>query len=115
MGRYRKTSDDRIWKLAQQKTRSCSENLAREIEKAKKEGITNQLINKTLNCLPNFLGCFPEDHFDNLIVNQYPSFVIANIDSHDMKGSHWIAIGIFQNSIEIFDPLGFTIDRKSVV
>ena len=109
MGHYRKTSDDRIWKLGQQKARSCSENLARETEKAKKEGITNKLLNKSLNCLPNFLGCFPEDQFDNLIINQFPSFLIANIDSQNMRGSHWLAIGIFKNSIEIFDPLGFTI------
>ena len=109
MGRYRKASNDRIWKLGQQKARRCSQNFARETKKAKKEGITNQNINNSLKCQPNFIGCFPEDHFDNLIINQYPTFVIANIDSHYMKGSHWIAIGIFENSIEIFDPLGFTI------
>ena len=109
MGRYRKTSDDRIWKLGQQETRRCSQNFGREIEKAKKEGITNIFLNQSLTCLPNFLGCFPEDQINNLTINQFPSFLIANIDSHDMQGSHWLAIGIFKYSIEIFDPLGFKI------
>ena len=109
MGKIRKTNNDRIWKLGQQKARSCSENLAREIKKTKKAGITNLYINQTLTCLPNFLGCIPEDHFGDLVIKNYPAFVIANIDSHLMKGSHWLAIGIFKNSIEIFDPLGFKI------
>ena len=32
-----------------------------------------------------------------------------------MKGSHWIAIGIFNDKIEIFDPLGFDIFNWSKV
>ena len=35
--------------------------------------------------------------------------MIVNVDSTEMNGSHWLAIGIFRETIEIFDPLGFTI------
>ena len=108
MVKHRKIDHDRIWKLGQQAARRCSQNFAREIKEAKK-GLTAQFINNSLNCLPNFIGCLAENQFSNLVVTQFPTFVIANVDSYQMKGSHWLAIGIFQNSLEIFDPLGFTI------
>ena len=114
MGQYGKSNNDRVWKLGQQAARSCGKNIGREIKKTKK-GITSQSLNQFLNCLPNFLGCFAENQFSNLIVTQYPTFVIANIDSYNMKGSHWLTIGIFRDSIEIFDPLGFTIFNWSRV
>ena len=30
-----------------------------------------------------------------------------NIDSFYLPGSHWLAIGLFKDTLEIFDPLGF--------
>ena len=108
MVQRRKTNNDRIWQLGQQAARRCSQNLAREIEKTQK-GITTQELNNILNCLPNYIGCFAENQFSNITINQFPAFIIANVDSYHMKGSHWLAIGIFENTIEIFDPLGFTI------
>ena len=108
MVNHRTANHDRVWKLGQQAARRCSQNFTREIEKTK-EGITAQYIQNTLNCLPNFIGCLAENQFSNLVITQFPTFVIANVDSYQMKGSHWLAIGIFQNTIEIFDPLGFTI------
>merc|ERR1711917_31977 len=104
----RKTNNDRIWQLGQQAARRCSQDLTREIEKAQK-GITSQELNNILNCLPNYIGCFSENQFSNIIITQFPTFIIANLDSYQMKGSHWLAIGIFEKTIEIFDPLGFTI------
>ena len=108
MVQRRKTNNDRIWKLGQQAARRCSQNLTREIEKTQK-GLTAQDLNNILNCLPNYIGCFAENQFSNIIINQFPAFIIANVDSYHMKGSHWLAIGIFENTIEIFDPLGFKI------
>ena len=108
MVKHRAANHDRVWKLGQQAARGCSQDFAREIEKTKK-GITAQFIQKSLNCLPNFIGCLAENQFSNLVITQFPTFVVANVDSYRMKGSHWIAIGIFKTSIEIFDPLGFTI------
>ena len=109
MGRTnRQTKHDRIWKLGQQKARSCSKDLARKIEKTK-EAMNADFITKSLKCQPNFLGCFAQNQFENFTVNQYPTFMIVNTDSYNMKGSHWLAIGIFEKTIEIFDPLGFQI------
>ena len=109
MGQYnRKTKYDRFWKLGQQATRRCSKNITREI-KEKKTGLNSQFLTDSLNCLPNFLGCLAENQLSDLVITQFPSFLIANIDSYYSKGSHWLAIGIFKDTIEIFDPLGFTI------
>ena len=108
MASRRKTNNDRIWKLGQQAARRCSQNLTREIEKTQK-GLTAQDLNNILNCLPNYIGCFAENQFSDIIITQFPAFLIANVDSYHMKGSHWLAIGIFENTIEIFDPLGFKI------
>ena len=102
------TRNDRIWKLGQQAARRCSQDLAREIEKTK-TGLTAQFITRSLKCLPNFIGCFAENQLSTLVITQFPTFLIANVDSFNMKGSHWLAFGIFDTSIEIFDPLGFTI------
>ena len=114
MVKCRKTSNDRIWKLGQQTARRCSQDIAREIKK-EKEGINAQFLTQSLKGLPNFIGCFAENQLSSIIINQYPTFVIANVDSFNMKGSHWLAIGIFKTSIEIFDPLGFTIFNWSRV
>ena len=108
MVQRRKTNNDRIWKLGQQAARRCSQNLTREI-KATQKALTAQNLNQTLNCHPNYIGSFAENQFTNITINQFPAFIIANVDSYHMKGSHWIAIGIFEKSLEIFDPLGFTI------
>ena len=108
MVQYRSTRNDRIWKLGKQATRRCSQDLAREIEKTK-EGLNSRFLTQSLKCLPNFIGCFAENQLSSLVITQYPTYLIANVDSFQMKGSHWLAIGIFENSIEIFDPLGFTI------
>ena len=108
MVQRRKTDNDRIWKLGQQAARSCSQNLTRETETTQK-ALTAQKLNHILNCQPNYIGCFAENQFSNITINQFPAFIIANVDSYHMKGSHWLAIGIFEKSLEIFDPLGFTI------
>ena len=108
MVKARKPSYDRFWKLGQQAAHRCSQEFASKIKETQK-GVTSLFITENLKCLPNFLGCYPENNLSSLIVNVYPTFFIVNIDSDYMKGSHWLAIGIFKNSIEIYDPLGFTI------
>ena len=114
MVKHCKTRNDRIWKLGQQKTRRCSQDIAREIEKTKK-GLNSEFLTQSLKCLPNFIGCYAENQLSSLVITQYPTFLIVNTDSFKMKGSHWLAIGVFKNSIEIFDPLGFTIFNWSRV
>ena len=71
--------------------------------------MTGQYITTSLKCTPNFIGCFAQDELENLTITSFPSFLIVNIDSSESQGSHWIAIGIFTERIEIFDSLGFDI------
>ena len=75
--------------------------------KQNKKGATNSTINYLLNCVPNFIGCFAEDELSSMMFNSFPCFLIVNIDPAHMTGSHWLALGIFRDRIEIFDPLGF--------
>lgn len=73
---------------------------------ASKTGLDCATILSLINCFPNFLGCFSQDTLDNSFV-RFPCMFIVNIDSYDQKGSHWLAIGLFKDTLEIFDPLGF--------
>ena len=107
----------RNWKLAKQEASNCSKTFAKQIKSSQKEkkGLSGEFITSSLACSPNFIGCFAEDELNSLTITSFPSFLIANIDSSEMKGSHWIAIGIFNDKIEIFDPLGFDIFNWSKV
>ena len=107
----------RNWELAKQAANHCNKTFAKEIKSVQKEkkGLNSDFITSSLNCAPNFIGCFAENELKNLTITSFPSFLIANIDSSEMKGSHWIAIGIFNEKIEIFDPLGFDIFNWSQV
>ena len=107
----------RNWELAKQAANHCNKTFAKEIKSVQKEkkGLNSDFITSSLNCAPNFIGCFAENELKNLTITSFPSFLIANIDSSEMKGSHWIAIGIFNDKIEIFDPLGFDIFNWSQV
>ena len=104
-------SNEREWKLAKQAASDCNKTFAAEIKKVEKEqkGIAAENIRSWLKCSPNFIDCFAEDELQNLTVSSFPSFLIVNIDSSKLPGSHWIAIGIFADKIEIFDALGFDI------
>ena len=105
------SSNARSWKLAKQAASHCHENFTTEIKTAKKEkkGITDQQITTWLSCCPNFIGCFAENELKNISITSFPAFLIINIDPNTSQGSHWIAVGIFKDTIEIFDPLGFDI------
>ena len=104
-----KTSD-RFWKFAKQEKNLCRYNgIQKEIKKAfeAKTGLTSTIITKALSCTPHFIGCFAENEVERLTFGSLPCFLIVNLDSSNMKGSHWIAIGLFSDQIEIFDSLGF--------
>ena len=92
--------------------RACNfEKISLKIKKAKKnqKPIKASHIHKILKCCPNFIGCFAEDELANLKLKIFPCFLIVNIDSSDLDGSHWIALGLFRDRLEIMDPLGFNI------
>ena len=75
--------------------------------KEKKKGIKETQILNFLKCAPSFIGCFAEDEVRLLSVQTTPAYLIVNVDDSSLPGSHWIAIGIFDSRIEIFDTLGF--------
>ena len=98
--------------------RVCNfKTIKEKIKKAQKykKATKASTIQRLLKCCPNFLGCFAEDELKNLTVSSFPSFLIVNIDSTKLPGSHWIAIGIFTDKIEIFDALGFDLFNWSRV
>ena len=107
----------RNWQLAKQAANNCNQTFAKEIKSSQKQkkGLSGEFITSSLACSSNFIGCYAENELNNLTITSFPSFLIANIDSSEMKGSHWIAIGIFNDKIEIFDPLGFDIFNWSKV
>ena len=72
-------------------------------------GVSSTVLVSALNCFPHFIGCVAENEIDDLVFGRLPCFIIVNIDSANLPGSHWLALGIFPESIEIFDPLGFDI------
>ena len=119
MGRETSRSRRKIFKKQQQLNQlgyassSCYRKTYRKIkkaiEKAKKreKTLTCSEILKILNCFPNFLGCFSQDSIDKLFLQNLPCIFLVNIDSRGEPGSHWIVVGLFEKTIEIFDPLGF--------
>ena len=83
--------------------------IKKEIIKTKKnkEATSSEKIINNLNCVPNFIGCFAEDEISRTTFQNFPCFLIVNIDHSSMPGSHWLAVGVFKDRVEIFDPLGF--------
>ena len=80
-----------------QKIKNCQE---------KKTGISCHDILKFTSNVPNFIGCFKQEMVEKLRVLQRPIFFMVLVGK---TRGHWICVGLFQNSIEIFDPLGFKI------
>ena len=103
------------------KTRFKTKNsLARIKETAKKaieakKGISCQEILSLTKSIPHFIGCFAQDVVTDLKFRSKPIYFLVNTDSLGSKGSHWIAIGLFHESIEVFDPLGFEIFNWSTI
>ena len=97
-----------IWKGKNQKNCNYAkiQKEAVKIQKSKK-ATSSQKIITLLNCVPNFIGCFAENEISQRSFQTFPCFLIVNIDHSSMPGSHWLALGVFKDRVEIFDPLGF--------
>ena len=105
-------NSSRFWKLAKQEKNKCgSRRIPKKIKKAikTKTGINCTFIQSILNCSPSFIGCYAENELENLVFGSLPCYIIVNLDNDQMAGSHWIAIGIFEATVEIFDSLGFNV------
>ena len=102
----------RIWKSSKLEKSHCIKARDKDkIQKAlkAKKGLKSDLIKRILKCSPNFIGCFAENELKSLYFGSLPCFLVVNLDSSYMSGSHWIGIGIFRNKLEVFDSLGFDI------
>ena len=77
-----------------------------KIAQKNQTGLNCKTILSVLKCFPNFLGCFAQDTLEDSFI-RFPCTLLVNIDSFYLPGSHWIAIGFFKDTLEIFDPLGF--------
>ena len=103
------------WKRFRQsstkKTFNCSQRIKTKVKKAKNGGsFDEKTIESILSCRNSFAGCYAANELENLFIKT-PCFIIVNLDDRQMNGSHWIAIGCFQNKLEIFDPLGFDLSK----
>ena len=85
-------------------------NKHREMQKAIQKTKTTPLntldLLKLLRNQPQFLGVFASDELKYLKIVDYPVYFIANLDSSQYNGSHWIAFRITRFKIELFDSLG---------
>lgn len=105
-------STKRLRKFAKQEKNKCGyKRICEKIEKTSKtkKGLNSTFLESVLNCSPDFIGCFAENELEKLSLGSLPCYLIVNLDSAEMPGSHWIAIGVFQDSLEIFDSLGFNV------
>ena len=96
-------------KLTKQEKANCRQ-AAKEIQKIKNQkGLTTLVLSQILTRTRNFIGVYAENELKYLTVTSFPSFIVCNIDKSSEPGSHWIALGIFRHSLEVFDSSGFKI------
>ena len=102
---HRQRSSTRIYT---EKTMRCNRRIKKALSKAKKttKGLSCEKIITLTKCFPRFIGCFAEETLANLKIFTKPVYLMVHIGP---RNGHWIALGIFDNCIEIFDPLGFEI------
>ena len=88
--------------------KTCSYWIKKEIKKNKKtsKGLKCSKILELTECQPRFIGCFAESKIHTLKIMVKPVFFMVHVG---IQNGHWIAVGIFSDKIEIFDPLGFEI------
>ena len=91
------------------KTGTCNtKKIKKALKKAQKtsSGLSCEKIISLTNCLPRFIGCFSEESLSTLKIFTKPVYLLVHIGNGT---GHWVAVGIFSDTIEIFDPLGFRI------
>ena len=113
MGRQKERTN-KISKWRRQLSKKAKIKCRKIKEKAKickktSSGVSSRVLIRFLSGARNFIGIFAQDELAKLTISNYPSYFIVNLDSKNLPGSHWIAIGVFSRKLEIFDPLGFSI------
>ena len=69
-------------------------------------------LNKALKNVQKFQGSFALDELKTLEIKTCPDFFVVNLDNRWEPGSHWIAVGIYSNSVYICDSLGGLVPSK---
>ena len=87
---------------------TCSQRIKKEIKKNQKtsKGLKCSKILELTECHPRFIGCFAESKIHTLKIMVKPVFFMIHVG---IQNGHWIAVGVFSDKIEVFDPLGFEI------
>ena len=69
-------------------------------------------LNRRLKSVPNYLGSYAVDELDEIKVSTLPFFITINLDTRIGGGTHWIALGIYENEVYVCDPLGGLLPGK---
>ena len=96
-------------KLTKQEKANCRQAATEIQEIENQKGLTTLVLSQLLTRTRNFIGVYAEDELKYLKVTSFPSFLVCNIDKSSDPGSHWIALGIFRHTLEVFDSTGFKI------
>ena len=107
MSRAQKGKSNWKRKLTKQEKSNCKKIKTKIKEKKNQKTVNTSLLLDLLQSTRNFIGVYAEDELETITISSFPSLLICNTDSHSLPGSHWIAIGIFRDAVEIFDPGGF--------
>ena len=71
----------------------------------------NQL-NAYLKNLPKYQGSFALNELKDIEIKSFPNFFIINLANRIEEGTHWIAVGVYQNTVFVCDSLGGLIPDK---
>ena len=104
-----KSQSDWKRKLTHQEKTICRKVKEQITKKQKTKGLTTDELMFLLNGRDNFFGCYAEDQLSNITITGFPAYLIVNLDSSNLPGSHWITIRISRRTVEVFDPAGFEI------
>ena len=67
--------------------------------------MNEQDLNDRLKAVKNFQGSFAVNELDQVRLN-YPALFVVNLDDRGDRGSHWIGIAVYMNTVYICDTLG---------
>lgn len=107
MSKKQKTSNRKRVKKAPCKYNKIKIQKEMSVASKNKTGLSEKNISCFLSKASNFLGCFAQDQLSSLVIKTLPVFIIVNFDHSYSSGTHWVALKIGKNTLEIFDPLGF--------
>ena len=85
----------------------AKKEIKEKIKEIKIRGVDGNFIIRHLNSVFDFVGVFAQNKLHTLRYIKIPFVIIVNLDYNDEPGSHWLAIRVDRETIEVFDSLGF--------